>query len=136
MSRPLTLAILVLSPLVLSAGLAFCGYVIHAIGRAFGSHRPPTAIVVATLFAALLHVGYYLGPLLWIVRRPTLALWLMVPVALVGGVALLGILLRILPAATESGSNVRWFHRSLACGLAVAAAYVAPIVVMARESAR
>lgn len=136
MSRIASLVILVVSPLVLSAGLAFGGSFLHAVGRAFGSQRPPTAIVVATLFAALLHVGYYLGPLLWIVRRPTLALWLMVPVALVGGVALLGILLRILPAATESGSNVRWFHRSLACGLAIAAAYLAPIVVMARESPR
>ncbi len=79
MSRTLTLLILIASPIAISALLASLGFFVHAIGRGFGSHRPPTAIILATIGMALLHAGYYLAPLLWSQGRTTMALWLRAP---------------------------------------------------------
>jgi hypothetical protein len=136
MARLLSLLLLVASPLVLSAGLVLLGLFLHGVGRAFGSHRPPTAIVVAMLVLALLHAGYYLGPLLWLSGRTTLGLWLMTPIAIVAGLVGVALFVRILPAASESTSNVRWFCWMLGAELLVAMAYALPILVMARTAAR
>lgn len=136
MGRALSILVLVASPLVISAGLVLLGLFIHGVGRAFGSNKPPTPVVLAMLGVALLHAGYYLGPWLWASGRSTLALWLMVPVAAVAALAGLVVLVRILPAASESASNVRWFYAMLGGMTVVAMAYVAPIAVMIRGVAR
>lgn len=130
MPRPLTLILLTASPVVISAGLAFLGFFVHSLGRAFGSRQPPTAIVVALLAIALLHAGYYLGPFLWLNGRATLALWLMTPVAVVVGLIGLAILAKIMPAASESESNARWFYRTVAAGFVMALAYAGPLLIM------
>ena len=136
MGRIATILLLVASPLVITAGLVLLGLFINGVGRAFGSTKSPTPIVLAMVGLALLHIGYYLGPLLWSNGRTSLALWLMLPVAVVAALIGMALFVRILPAASESSSNVRWFYGMLA-GMAVAAgAYAAPILIMLRAAAR
>jgi hypothetical protein len=134
MSRALTLLILIASPVAISALLASLGFFVHAIGRGFGSHRPPTAIIIATLGLALLHAGYYLGPILWHLKRQTLALWLMTPVAIVATLLIAAMILRLLPAASESTSNARWFYGMFAASVIAIAAYLAPIITLTASS--
>jgi hypothetical protein len=136
MARALTILALVASPIVLSAGLVLLGMFIHGVGRAFGSQKPPTPVVFAMLGLAVLHAGYYLGPVLWAQGRASLALWLMTPVAVVAALAGLVVFVRILPAASESSSNVQWFYGMLAGLVVAAAAYATPIVIMVRSAAR
>lgn len=73
--------LLILSALLITAGIVAFASFVNAVRVGFGRKRPGWPIVVAAFGLWLLHAGYLLAPWLWREGRTTLGLWLILPVA-------------------------------------------------------
>jgi hypothetical protein len=82
MPDALATSLLCLSPIALTGAIGGVLSWARAFRRSFGAHRTLTggSILVAGLFV-LIHAGFYLAPLLYHSDHQTLALWLVLPVA-------------------------------------------------------
>jgi len=129
MTRYLPNFILIASPILLTIALGVVAFGIQAVGRGFGSIKGPTPIVVAAIFVWLLHAGYILGPWLFHHERRTLALWLMVPMAVFGLVFALFVAIQLIPGNTHAMNGMFLVH---ACvwTLTTLFGYLGPIIVM------
>lgn len=129
MPRTLSLIVLILAPIMLTIAIVVVGMGINAVGRGFGSTKSSAPIVVAAMIFWLLHSGYLLGPWLYAAERRTLALWLMVPIALVGLAFAVFVFAELLPGNLHAAEG-RVLLGSVVWGLGVLFAYLSPIVVM------
>jgi hypothetical protein len=129
MTRYVPIVVLIASPILLTIALALAAFGIHAVGRGSGNIKSPSPIVAATVFAWLLHAGYILAP--WCLRheRRALALWLMVPVAVVGLLFALFVVIQLIPGNTHAMDGMFLVHACM-WTFAVLFGYLGPIMVM------
>lgn len=129
MPRSLSFIILIAAPLILTVSLVIVGIGAHAVGLGLGSTTSSASVVLAGLVFWLLHAGYLLAPWLFASERRSVALWLMVPIGLVGlGVATV-LYSKLLPDHLLALEGPL-FVGSIVWGTGVLFAYLAPIVVM------
>lgn len=133
MLKALPLIILSISPVTISVMLGIVAFGIHAIGRGFGGEKSPAPVVITAVIVWLLHAGYLIGPWLYMHQRQTLALILMIPLAIVGLVAAALITKQLVPENREAmgGKFMLYF---LMWMFALLMGYIAPIVVMLMPS--
>lgn len=129
MPKALPLIILFVSPVVLTVALAIVAFGIHAVGRGFGSMRSPAPIVGAAIVVWLLHAGYLIGPWLYHHQRQTLALGLMIPMAILGLLVAAFIAKELVPENRDAMDG-KFALYCTAWVIALAAGYIAPIAVM------
>lgn len=130
MPRWLSLTILITSPVAITIGLVLLGLFLNALSGLWGTRKPPGPIVVAMLGLGMLHAGYFLGPWFFLSQRTTLALWLMIPIAI--GAMVVGIVIVGRLAASSGGPDgmsTAQLGRLAALGAGLIA-YGGPIVVM------
>lgn len=130
MARILTQIVLYGSPICLTIALGIVGFGIHAIGRGFGSTKSSAPIVIAVFIVWLLHAGYTLGPWLYQQQRHATALWLMIPMAIIGIIVALLIANQLVPDNRANDNGV-FILCCTAWTAAVLFGYIAPIIVMA-----
>lgn len=132
MGRILTQIVLYGSPVCITIALSIVAFAIHAIGRGFGGTKSAVPIVLAAFVVWLLHAGYLLGPWLYNHQRQTTALWLMVPVAIIGILVALLIANQLVPDDRANDNGV-FLLCCTAWTAAVLFGYVGPIIVMLVE---
>ncbi len=93
MNQIASILLLCVSPIALCVAVGGTLAFIKEFRRGFGSHNPlpPTTLAIAA-GALLLHVGYFLAPSLLYTNHVALALWLVVPVGIVGSAGLIWLL--------------------------------------------
>lgn len=129
MPRLPAMIILSVSPLILTIALCIVAYGINAVGRAFGNTKSPSPVVIAAVFVWLLHAGFLLGPWLYHAQRQALALWLMIPVAIIGIITAILIAKQIVPGNADA-INGKFVVCCILWTLAVIFGYLAPLAVM------
>ncbi len=129
MSRVFAYIFLSLSPVIVTVAVGIVGVGIHAVGRGFGSTRSHAPVAIAAIIVWLLHAGFLLGPWLYANDRRTLAAWLMLPVAVLGTLALILAAKQLLPSHPED-----YTPSTLVCtvlwAMGVVFGYIVPVIVM------
>lgn len=129
MTRVLTNIVLYGSPVCLTIALSIVAFGIHAIGRGFGSTKSSAPIVIAAFVVWLLHAGYLLGPWLYHSNRQSTALWLMIPMAVVGVIIAVLVANQLIPD-DRANDNAVFILCCTAWTAAILFGYIAPIIVM------
>ncbi len=129
MTRYLPNVILIASPILLTIALGVVAFGIQAVGRGLGNFKGPGPVVATAIVVWILHAGYILGPWLFHHERRATALWLMVPMAVLGLVFALYLAIQLIPGNTHAMNGMFLVH---ACvwTLAMLFGYLGPIIVM------
>lgn len=124
--RLLVFGVLVLSPIVIVAGVVLMLSVIAGFRRGFGaiSELPPAALAAAVVVLAV-HGGFFAAPFLFAAGRRGLAVGVTAPVAVVGTLAIIAGGVWLLRESSEAPG---WLVPALV-GM-VAAAYIAPVCAL------
>lgn len=88
-----SILLLCMPPIALCVAVGGVLALIKGFRKSFGAHRPllPNTYIAAA-GVLLLHAGYFLAPVLLYTNHVALALWLVVPVGIVGSAGLIWLL--------------------------------------------